>query len=152
MSQQEVVVITGPTASGKSAFGVSLAKRFSGEIVNADSVQMYRDFDIGSCKPSKEELALVPHHLLSELNPAEEFDAGAFCNRAKEVITSLHDREVLPVVVGGSGMYIRSLLCGLIPVGEISDEIEKEVSVREEMFRQESSSEEELSRKNVLMA
>lgn len=126
-----IIVITGPTGGGKSRLAVSLAKRLGGEIINADSVQVYRDFDIGSCKPGREELEQVQHHLYSVIDPTAAFDAGIFRNLARDKIAELSSRGVLPFLVGGTGFYIRSLLCGLVPVGEITDRARTQLSLKE---------------------
>lgn len=112
----KIAVITGPTACGKSLCALSVARLVDAEIVNADSVQVYRGFDIGASKPSEEDLTLVPHHLYSIIEPDEPFDAGAFLRCANKVIGEILERGKLPLVVGGTGLYIRSLLCGLMPV------------------------------------
>lgn len=110
----KVLIISGPTASGKSALAVNLAKQFEGEVINADSVQVYRHFDIGSGKITGEEMAGVPHHLLSVLEPDEPFDAKQFSDMARALISEIANRGKLPIVVGGTGLYVRSLLHGLV--------------------------------------
>lgn len=125
------MVITGPTGSGKSRIALTLAQRLKGEIVNADSVQVYRDFDIGSGKPSAEELSQVPHHLYSEIPPDQNFDAGLFRVLATKKIDQLVGKGALPILVGGTGLYIRSLLCGLVSMGEITEEARHALAGRE---------------------
>lgn len=115
-----IVVITGPTGSGKSRLGLSVAQALGGEIVSADSVQIYRGFDIGSAKPGASDLAAVPHHLISELSPADPFDAAQFAIRASEAIRQIHGRKRLPIVVGGTGLYLRALLGGMVAVPPVS--------------------------------
>lgn len=110
-----LVVIAGPTASGKSRLAIHLALRFQGEIVNCDSLQLYRGFDIGTAKPSAEELAMVPHHLISVLEPHQETNAGHWARMAAETIRDISSRGRLPIVAGGTGFYIRALLDGLAP-------------------------------------
>jgi tRNA dimethylallyltransferase len=108
-----LVVLSGPTASGKSALALALAARFPFEIVNADSLQVYRGMDIGSAKPSPEERAQVPHHLVDVADPDEAYNAGRFVAEADAAIAGIRSRGRIPLVVGGTGMYIRSLLRGL---------------------------------------
>ena len=121
-----LVAVTGPTASGKSALALQLAKVLDTEIISADSVQVYRGFDIGSAKPTQIELAEVKHHLISELDPAEPFDAGIFRKAALGIANDLRARNKLPLVCGGTGLYLSALLGGLIDV-ETSPEAEEEV-------------------------
>lgn len=146
LEKPRVVVISGPTASGKSALAVALAKRFGGEIINADSIQGYRGFDIGSGKPTEEECRRVPHHLLSTLGPEEEFNAGDFVALAAEKITDIRQRGKLPLIVGGTGLYIRSLLCGLIEVPDESPEVKGYLMAQESEIRARCSSEQEVAR------
>jgi len=115
-----VVVIAGPTASGKTTVGLKLAERFGGEIVSADSIQIYRYLDIGSAKPTLEERKRVAHHLIDIRNPDEEFSAGDFVREARQAIDAMVSRGKLPFVVGGTGLYIRLLLGGIadLPSGD----------------------------------
>lgn len=110
-----VVLVVGPTASGKSELAVSLAERFAGEIVNADSMQVYRGMDVGTAKPSIDILQRVPHHLFGIVTPEVNFTAANFQSLARQVIGEIHGRRNLPIVVGGTGLYIRALLHGLSP-------------------------------------
>jgi tRNA dimethylallyltransferase len=110
-----LTVIAGPTASGKSALALALAERTGGEIVSADSQQVYRHFDIGTAKPSAEELARVPHHLISIVDPGEPFSAGRFQELADAAIADIVRRGRRPIVAGGTGLYLRFLLHGVIP-------------------------------------
>src|SRR5271165_98163 len=100
-----LVVILGPTASGKSALAIALAERFAGEIVSCDSVAVYRHFEIGTAKPSREDRARVPHHLLDIAEPGEPFTAGEYSRRARVLIDEIVQRGKLPIVVGGTGLY-----------------------------------------------
>ncbi|OJH41752.1 tRNA (adenosine(37)-N6)-dimethylallyltransferase MiaA [Cystobacter ferrugineus] len=109
-----LTVIAGPTASGKTALAVELALRHGGEIVGADSQQVYREFDIGTAKPSAEELAAVPHHLVSVVEPLEPFSAAEYQRRADAAIADVVSRGRRVFVVGGTGMYLRILLHGLV--------------------------------------
>jgi tRNA dimethylallyltransferase len=114
-----LLVITGPTASGKTACAVALAQRFGGELVGADSVQVYRGFDIGSAKPSHEELAGVPHHLLDVCDADEDIDAARFAALADAAIADVRARGRLPIVVGGAGLWLRALLRGLVALPDV---------------------------------
>ncbi len=109
LSKQEYLVIAGPTASGKSALAMELALRFNGEIINCDSVQLYRGFNIGSAKPTAEEQALVPHHLLDVVNADENYDARCFAEDTETLIQKIRSHHRLPIVVGGTGLYLRAL-------------------------------------------
>lgn len=110
-----LVVILGPTASGKSSLAIELAQRFEGEIVSCDSVAIYRHFEIGTAKPTHEERASIPHHLLDIADPDEAFTAGEYSRRARAAISEIAERSKLPIVVGGTGLYLRALLEGLFP-------------------------------------
>jgi tRNA dimethylallyltransferase len=111
---EPLLVITGPTASGKTALAVELARAWGGELIGADSVQVYRGFDIGSSKPTAEELAGVVHHLIDVCDPSDELDAAGFALRADAAIAEVRGRGKLPIVVGGSGLWLRALLRGLV--------------------------------------
>lgn len=108
-----VLVVAGPTASGKTALGLFLARQLSGEIVNFDSMQVYRDFDLGTAKPSREEMAQAPHHLISVATPEQPFTAGEYARHARPVLQQIAARGRLPILVGGTGFYLRALLEGL---------------------------------------
>lgn len=107
-------VLCGPTASGKTALAIALAKELGAEIVGADSQQVYRYFDIGTAKPSAEELAAVPHHLVSVVEPLEAFSAARYAALADAAIAEIRSRGREVVVVGGTGLYVRVLLHGVI--------------------------------------
>ncbi len=123
----KIVIISGPTATGKTATAISLAKTFGAEIINADSMQVYRYLDIGTAKPTKEEQQKVPHHLLDVVEPDEPYHAGRFQSDADDLISDLWSRQKLPLIVGGTGLYIRSLLYGLCELPEIQTEIRLQV-------------------------
>ena len=108
-----LVAVVGPTASGKTALSLALAGRFGGEIVNCDSVALYREFEIGTAKPSREARARAPHHLLDIRGPTDVFTAGDYSRAAREVLSDIRKRGCLPIVVGGTGLYLRALLEGL---------------------------------------
>lgn len=111
----KLIVIAGPTASGKTALALEVAERLGAEIVSADSQQVYRHFDIGTAKPSAEELARAPHHLVSCVEPEELFSAARYAHLADEAIAGIHARGKRAVVVGGTGLYLRVLLHGVMP-------------------------------------
>jgi tRNA dimethylallyltransferase len=108
-----ILVLTGPTASGKSALALHLARQMPVEIISADSRQVYRYLNIGTAKPSPEEIKEVTHHLINILEPDQNFSAGEFLHRASSLIPEIISRGKLPLVVGGTGLYIRTLLHGL---------------------------------------
>ncbi|MGA3210463.1 MAG: tRNA (adenosine(37)-N6)-dimethylallyltransferase MiaA [Terriglobales bacterium] len=108
-----LVVIAGPTASGKTALSLALAERFGGEIVNCDSVAIYREFEVGTAKPSPSERSRAPHHLLDAIAPTELMTAGEYARQARHILEEIRERGHLPVVVGGTGLYLRALLDGL---------------------------------------
>jgi tRNA dimethylallyltransferase len=122
-SDPPLLAIIGPTASGKSALGVFLAREFGGEVVACDSTQLYRGFDIGTAKPTRAELASTPHHLLDVLDPAEASSAGGYRERALIVLNDLRARSRLPVFTVGTGLYLRALLEGLADLPLRSDEL-----------------------------
>jgi len=108
-----LVAVVGPTGSGKSALALCLAQKFGGEIINCDSLQLYRGFDIGTAKTPARERRGIPHHLFDVLTPKESYSAGEYARAAREVIGEISARGRLPVVVGGTGFYLRALLEGL---------------------------------------
>jgi len=109
-----LIIITGPTGVGKTDLAIRLAERFDAEIISADSMQVYRHLDIGTAKPSLEEQARVPHHLIDVVDPDEEFNAAMFVEQADAAIHSLHKRQKMVFVVGGTGLYLDALLGGLL--------------------------------------
>ena len=108
--KKKLVVLTGPTAVGKTELSIRLAKRTGGEIISADSVQVYRGMDIGSAKITPEEMQSVPHHMIDVLDPDEPFDAAAFQRMAKQTMEGIWNRGRLPILVGGTGFYIQGLV------------------------------------------
>ena len=110
MDKERVVVILGPTATGKSHCGIELAKRFRGEIISGDSMLVYRQMDIGTAKPSAEELQAVPHHLVNILPPDASYSVADFQQQAADLIQQITERGNLPILVGGTGLYIKALL------------------------------------------
>jgi len=118
-----LAVIVGPTAAGKSALAIFLAERWAGEIVNCDSVQVYRGFDIGTGKLAMVERRGIPHHLLDVVEPGEVFTAGDYRQEARRVLEAVRQRSKLPIVVGGTGLYLRALLEGLFEGPQRSEEV-----------------------------
>jgi tRNA dimethylallyltransferase len=125
-----LVVILGPTASGKTAISLALAENFGGEIVNCDSVAVYRDFEVGTAKPSTAERARAPHHLFDIADPTEEMTAGEYARRARAVLAEIAARGRLPIVVGGTGLYLRALLEGLFAGPQRSEELRERLRAR----------------------
>ena len=142
-----VVVVLGPTASGKTALALAIARRFGGEIVNCDSVAMYREFEIGTAKPSAAERAEIPHHLLDCVDPLADVSAGEYARQARKVLRDIvlsesvlresvlnesEQRRHLPIVSGGTGLYLRALLEGLFPGPQRSEELRNRLRARAE--------------------
>lgn len=129
-SKQSIIIICGPTGVGKTTVGIQLANRFNGEVISADSMQIYRFMDIGTAKPTKEEQAEVTHHMIDILHPDEPFDAEMYSKMAREKIYRLHDHGIVPFVVGGTGFYMKALEYGLFDPGPsdpvIRDRLRKE--------------------------
>lgn len=125
-----VVVVTGPTAAGKSALAVELAERFEGEIVNADSMQVYRRLDIGTAKPTLAERARVPHHLIDVAEPTESYNAGRYMVEARAAADGILARGRRPILAGGTGLYIRAFLFGLL------DKVGADPELRERLERE----------------
>ena len=122
-----VVVVTGPTASGKSSLATMLARQFGGEIVNADSMQIFRFMDIGTAKPTAEERADVPHHLFDVANPNEPYSAGRYAKEARQAAATIHARNGIVFLTGGTGLYIRAFLDGLIESGGVIPGLRKQL-------------------------
>ncbi|MCS1380945.1 tRNA (adenosine(37)-N6)-dimethylallyltransferase MiaA [Lysinibacillus sphaericus] len=110
MQQAEVVAIVGPTASGKTALSIELAKKYNGEIINGDSMQIYKGLDIGTAKITEEEMEGVPHHLLSFKEPTESFSVAEYQALVRSKISEIQARGKLPIIVGGSGLYVQAVL------------------------------------------
>jgi tRNA dimethylallyltransferase len=126
-----LVVVLGPTASGKTALALAIARRFHGEIVNCDSVAMYREFEIGTAKPSMAERREIPHHLLDCVDPLADVSAGEYARQARQILREIAPREkafddkepCLPIISGGTGLYLRALLDGLFSGPERSEDL-----------------------------
>lgn len=110
MEKKPIIILTGPTSVGKTALSLSLAKAVNGEIISADSMQVYKQMDIGTAKISREEMGSIPHYLISEFEPDEEFNVVRFQQYAKEYIRQIHEKGKLPILVGGTGFYIQAVL------------------------------------------
>lgn len=121
LSKPRVVAVGGPTASGKTALSVALARAFDGEIINADSMQIYKNLDVGTAKPSEEERQGIPHYLLDFLSPETPYSVADFTAAADPLIRDITARGRLPLVVGGTGLYITSLLSGMAFAPEKTD-------------------------------
>ena len=126
----DCLAIVAATGTGKSALAMELALRSNGEIIGADALQIYRGLDIGTAKPSVEDRRRVRHHLIDILDPHERFSAGEFARRAASTIEEVMARRRLPVVVGGSGLYVRALLEGLSPLPTIEPQVREELERR----------------------
>jgi len=108
--KKPLLILTGPTAVGKTALSIGLAKALNGEIISADSMQVYRHMDIGTAKIKKEQMQGIPHYLIDEYEPFEEFNVAVFQSRCKECINQIHSKGKLPILTGGTGFYIQSVL------------------------------------------
>jgi tRNA dimethylallyltransferase len=131
-SNDRLVVIFGPTASGKSELGIRLAERLCGEILVCDSTQVYRGFDIGTAKVRPSDRSRIPHHLMDLVTPEEVFTAGEYRRRALEVLADLHQRGKVPIVTAGTGLYLRALLEGLADAPTRSEELRTRLRRRAE--------------------
>ena len=127
----KVIVVCGPTGIGKTAVGIELAGKFGGEIISADSMQIYRHMDIGTAKPTPEELTQVVHHMIDIVEPDEDYDAVQFSKQARDRIADIVTRGLTPFVVGGTGLYIKALLHGLFQSEPIDSHIRK--SLKQEL-------------------
>ena len=127
-SEPPLLVLAGPTAVGKTGLALELCQRLGAEVVSADSVQVYRGLDIGSAKPTPEELAQAPHHLIDVADPEEEFDAGRFVELAQAAVAEITARGKRVLVVGGTGLYIKALLYGLAPMPPVDRELRRRLA------------------------
>lgn len=130
MTKPPAILIVGPTAVGKTELAIRLAEKMNGEIVSVDSRLFYRGMDIGTAKPSKKEMASVPHHLIDIVNPDETLSLAVFQDMARDVIADIHNRNKLPFLVGGTGQYIRAVTEGwnppeVTPNEQLRDELER---------------------------
>ncbi len=129
--QQPLLVVLGPTGSGKSALALSLASEFPAEIVNCDSLQVYRGFDIGTAKVSVAERSAVPHHLIDVADPGESFTAGDYLRLARATVREIANRGRTPIVTGGTGFYLKALLEGLAPAPVRDEALRVRLELRE---------------------
>ncbi len=128
---KKIIAVVGPTGVGKSEVALFLAENLKGEIINFDSIQFYKDLNIGTAKPGEEERKKVPHHLYDLLDLNEEFNAAKFVNIADSLIEKILEREKIPILVGGTGLYLRALEYGLFPI-EIPTEIRNKIRMEAE--------------------
>lgn len=126
-----LLVIVGPTATGKTELALQVAAACRGEIINSDALQVYRGFDIGTAKPTSKQRGQVRHHLIDILDPQEPYSAGQFARLARQAVRDIRSRGQLPIVVGGSGLYLRALLQGISPLPSIDPEVSQRL--REEL-------------------
>lgn len=129
----KILVIVGPTASGKTCMAVELAQRHNGEVISADSMQIYRTMDIGTAKPTKEEMGGIPHHMIDVADPEEDFSVARYVEMAARCVDDVLERGKLPIVAGGTGLYIDSLLSGrtfapFSPDSALRGELERELA------------------------
>lgn len=129
----KILVIVGPTASGKTRMAVELAQRHNGEVISADSMQIYRTMDIGTAKPTKEEMGGIPHHMIDVADPEEDFSVARYVEMAAQCVDDVLARGKLPIVAGGTGLYIDSLLSGrtfapFSPDSALRGELERELA------------------------
>ncbi|QGG50500.1 tRNA (adenosine(37)-N6)-dimethylallyltransferase MiaA [Lysinibacillus pakistanensis] len=129
--QAEVIAIVGPTASGKTALSIKLAKKYNGEIINGDSMQVYRGLDIGTAKITEEEMEGVPHHLLSFKEPTEAFSVADYQRMVRTKIAEIRARKKLPIIVGGSGLYVQAVLYDFQFTEEQVDEVARKAYYEE---------------------
>jgi tRNA dimethylallyltransferase len=123
--QESLIAITGPTGSGKTALALELSRRHAIEVISADSMQVYRFMDIATAKPNPDERAALPHHLIDVVDPDQEFQAAMFIHMARERIAEVRARGKMPIVVGGTGLYIKALIYGLAPAPARSNKVRK---------------------------
>jgi len=129
-----ILVIVGPTAVGKTRIAIELAKELNGEIISADSRQIYKGMDIGTAKPSKDEQAAVKHHMLNVVNPDEHFSVGEYKRNAEKIIEGIWQRKRLPIIAGGTGLYIRAVIDGLWEGPKADYELRDKLKKEEETF------------------
>ena len=131
MGKPKVIVICGPTASGKTALSIELAKKINGEIISSDSMQIYKDMDIGTAKPSQEEMQGIPHHLIGFVEPNRRYSVAEFKKDAESAIETILAKGKTPIVVGGTGLYVDSLIYGIEYQDiELDEEYRKELEGR----------------------
>lgn len=131
----DILAIVGPTATGKTRLGIEIAKKFGGEIINADSMQVYKDLNIGTSKPALEELKGVPYHLINIVEKNQEFNLFDYVKLAKKTINDIRERKKLPILVGGTGLYIDSVVSG-VKLGVIPEDqkLKRELSQKYDIY------------------
>lgn len=132
--ERKIVIITGPTCSGKTKIGISCALKFNSEVISADSRQIYKYLDIGTAKPTLNELNSVKHHFVDLLSPDEDFNVSKYEDEAIKIMTELAKQEKIPVVVGGSGLYIKAIIDGIFNSVDSSEEFREELKFKREKF------------------
>ena len=131
MKKTKVIVIVGPTASGKTSLGIHIAKQFGGEVISGDSMQIYEKMDIATAKPTAEEMDGVKHHLIGFVNPQDEYSVGSFCEDAKKAVSEIKEKGKVPIIVGGTGLYIDSFINNITFFQDASSE-----KIREELYNE----------------
>ncbi len=124
--KKKTVVVVGPTASGKTTLGIHICKKFNGEVISADSMQIYKGMSVSTAKPSQEEQQGIPHHLIDILDITEKYSVNSFCKDAKKVFDKIYENNKLPVIVGGTGLYVDSFLSNTTFLEEASSETVRE--------------------------
>lgn len=152
MMSLPIIVLTGPTASGKSALAIAQALRWNGEIINADSMQIYQGLPLLTAAPSKADQEQIPHHLYGVLSPSQVGSVAWWTQEALKVIEDIVERQKVPIVVGGTGLYLKSLLEGLCYVPSISEEVRQKVRQKAQDLSQEAFYREVLAKDPVLAA
>lgn len=130
IAKPKVLIIVGPTASGKTALSLEIARFIPSEIISADSRQVYRHLDIGTAKPTRSELSMVKHHCIDIKDPDEKFTAGDFQMLGREAISEISKRDIMPIVCGGTGLYVRAVVDGIFHQPDFSGEIRKQLENR----------------------
>lgn len=131
MKKTKVIVIVGPTASGKTTLGIHIAKQFGGEVISGDSMQIYEKMDIATAKPTAEEMDGVKHHLIGFVNPQDEYSVASFCEDAKKAVSEIKEKGKVPIIVGGTGLYIDSFINNITFFQDASSE-----KIREELYNE----------------
>lgn len=131
MKKTKVIVIVGPTASGKTTLGIHIAKQFGGEVISGDSMQIYEKMDIATAKPTIEEMDGVKHHLIGFVNPQDEYSVASFCEDAKKAVSEIKEKGKVPIIVGGTGLYIDSFINNITFFQDASSE-----KIREELYNE----------------
>ena len=125
---QKIIVVAGSTGSGKSELAISLAEELNGELICSDSMQVYRQMDVGTAKPSLQEQDLIPHHQLDLINPDENYSAGQYARDTSKIIKKIRERGHLPILVGGTGLYYRAFMYGISKIPSVPEKLRKEIT------------------------